>query len=52
MHTHNAKEQWLLVTSARLLCKMPLLSISNGIGHSHRLAQEAVIMHREICQFS
>ena len=54
MHTHYAKEQGLMVTSARLLCKMPLLSIlllaviANGIGHSHRLAQEAVIMHKEI----
>ena len=42
-----------MVTSARLLCKMPLLPIlllaviANGIGHSHRLAQEAVIMHRQ-----
>ena len=55
MHTHYAKEQGLMVTSARLLCKMPLLSIlllaviANGIGHSHRLTQEAVIMHKEIC---
>ena len=44
-----------MVTSARLLCKMPLLSIlllaviANGIGSSHRLTQEAVIMHKEIC---
>ena len=57
MHTHYAKEQGLLVTSARLLCKMPLLSIlllafiANGIGQSHRLRQEAVIMHKEICHF-
>ena len=41
--------------AARLLCKMPLLSIlllaviANEIGHSHRLTQEAVIMHKEIC---
>ena len=56
MHTHCAKEQGLMVTPARLLCKMPLLSlpllavIANGIGHSHRLTQEAVTMHKEICQ--
>ena len=49
MRVHYAKEQGLMVTSARLLCKMHLLSIlllaviANGIGHSHRLAQEAVI---------
>ena len=55
MHTHHAKEQGLMVTSARLLCKMPLLSIlllaviANGIGHSHRLTQEALILHKEIC---
>ena len=55
MHTHYAKDQGLMVTSARLLCKMPLLSIlllaviANGIGHSHRLTQEAVIMHKDIC---
>ena len=52
MHTHYAKEQGLMVTSARLLCKMPLLSIlllaviANGTGHW--LALEAVIMHKEI----
>ena len=51
MHAHA-----LMVTSARLLCKMSLLSIlllaviANGIGHSHRLTQEPVIMHKEICQ--
>ena len=47
-----------MVTSARLLCKMPFLSIpllaviANGIGHTHRLTQEAVIMHKEICHLS
>ena len=54
MHTYYAKEQGLIVTSASLLCKMPLPSflllavIANGIGHSHRLAQEAGTMHKEM----
>ena len=56
MHTYKAKEQGLMVTSARLLCKLSLLSllllavIANGIGHSHKLAQEAVSCTKEICQ--
>ena len=50
MHMHHAKEQGLMVTSARLLCMMLLLSflllavIANGIVHSHRLREWGCVL--------